>query len=161
MSVLVPALICGFCMQNSDIWTSSQVSIGSKPHLSVCAYKTAWSEPELLVYMGSSPNLWFCAFKTATLGSNLHVSMGPRHHLWFCAWKTACQASELLVSMGRSPHVWFWMQNSEFWTGIKSIWVPHVTCHFVHANQRDLHQNDKSIWVPFLICGSFHANQRL
>ena len=96
-----------FFMQNSHIWTSIQVSIGTRPHLSGCAYKTAWSAPELLVYIGSSPNLWLCAFKTATLGQKLHVSMGPRHHLWFSAWKTACLASELLVSMCRSPHVWF------------------------------------------------------
>ena len=33
----------------------------------------------------------------------------------------------------------------------KSLWVPDITCRFVYANRRDLHQNDKSISVPALI----------
>ena len=28
---------------------------------------------------------------------------------------------------------------------------PDITCRFVYAKQRDLHQSDKSIWVPALI----------
>ena len=31
---IVPALFCGFCMQNSDFWTSIQVSMGNRPYLS-------------------------------------------------------------------------------------------------------------------------------
>ena len=53
------------------------------------------------------PHLWICAFKTACLPQELLVSIGPRHHLWTCAKDTACLASELLVSMGASPHLWF------------------------------------------------------
>ena len=37
----------------------------------------------------------------------------------------------------------------------KSLWVPDITCRFVYAKQRDLHQNDKSIWVLALICVFF------
>ena len=29
----------------------------------------------------------------------------------------------------------------------KSLWVPDLTCRFVHAKRRDLHQNDKFTWV--------------
>ena len=35
----------------------------------------------------------------------------------------------------------------------QSLWVPDLTCRFVHAIQSDSHWNDKSIWVPALICG--------
>ena len=69
-------------MQNSDLCTSIQVSIGTRPHLSFCGYKPAWLAPELLVSMGSSPHLWFCACKRATLGLELQVSVGPRPHMW-------------------------------------------------------------------------------
>ena len=74
---------CGFRMQNSAFWTSVQVSMGTRPHLSFCACKSAWLAPELF------------------------VSMGPRHNLSFCACKTAWLAPELLVSMCPSPHLWF------------------------------------------------------
>ena len=40
--------------------------------------------------------------------------------------------------MGPSPYLWF-----------------------LHAKQRDLHQNDKSIWVPAIISGFVHEKQRL
>ena len=64
--------------------------------------------------MGSSPHQWFCACKTETLGPELQVSEGPRPYLWFF------HAKQLLLE-----------QNN------KSIWVPHMTFHFVHAKQRD------------------------
>ena len=38
---------------------------------------------------------------------------------------------------------------------------PRHHLRFVHAKQRDLHQNYKSILVPALICGFIHAKQRL
>ena len=46
----------------------------------------------------------------------------------------------------------FACKTATFGQEYKSLWVPDVTCRFVHAKQRDLHQNDKSIWVPALIC---------
>ena len=158
-SLLVPALFCGFCMQNSAFWTSIQVSLGTRPHLLFCAYKTAWLAPELLVSLGTSPYLWFCAFKPATLGPKLHDSMGLRPHLSFCASNTAWLASESLVSLDPSPYVWFLDAKQRLldWNK-KSEWVPGITHHFALANQRDLHQNEMSLWVPALICGSFMQN---
>ena len=35
----------------------------------------------------------------------------------------------------------------------KSLCVPDLTYHFVHAKQRDYHQNYDSLWVKTLICG--------
>ena len=55
-----------------------------------------------------------------------------------CSCKTARLAPELQVSMGSSPYLWF-----------------------LHAKQRDLHQNDKSIWVQAIICSFVHEKQRL
>ena len=103
LSLWVPALICGFCMQNSDFCTSIPVSMGSRPQLSLRAYKTAWLAPELLVSMGSSLHLWFFAFKTATLEEKLQVSMGPRPHMWFSACKTATLRPKSHVSMVPRP----------------------------------------------------------
>ena len=38
-SIGEPALFCGLCMQNSALWTSIQVPMCTRPHLSFCAYK--------------------------------------------------------------------------------------------------------------------------
>ena len=45
--------------------------------------QTACLASELQVSMGTRPYLWFCAFKTATLGPDIQVCMGPRPHLLF------------------------------------------------------------------------------
>ena len=61
--------------------------------------------------------------------------------------------------MGPSPHLWFLVSKQRlFVQNYKSLWVPDLTCHFVHVKQRDLHQYDKSLWVPSLICVFFMQN---
>ena len=62
--------------------------------------------------MGPSPHLLFCTFKKATLGPELHVSMGSSAQ--------CLDAKQRLLD-----------QNNKF------LCVPDITCHFVHALQRD------------------------
>ena len=108
--------------------------------------------------------------------------MAPRHHLSFCACETAWLSPELLVSLGYSPHVcFFFMQNSDFWTRIRSLYgsqtSPVILCMqsaclaseslvsmgprphlwFWHAKQRLLDLNYNSLWVPDLTCDFVHA----
>ena len=110
--------------------------------------------------MGPSPNLWFldaklrlldqnnksllipdisyCFVHSNYFGAELQVSVGPRPHLSLCACKTACLASELLVSMGSSPHLWIFDAKQRLLDqNYKSLWLPDLTCRFVHAKQRD------------------------
>ena len=47
------------CIQKSDFRTLVACLHGSKPHLCLCACKTACLASELLVSMGSSTHLWF------------------------------------------------------------------------------------------------------
>ena len=63
--------------------------------------------------------------------------MGPRHNLSFCALKRATLEPESHVSISPSPHLWF-----------------------MHAKQRLLEQNNKSLWVPDMTCLFVHVQQR-
>ena len=54
-------------MQNSAFWTSVQVSIGTRPHLSFCACTTACLASELLVSIGPSLHQWFLLAKQRLL----------------------------------------------------------------------------------------------
>ena len=108
--------------------------------------------------------------------------MAPRHHLSFCACETAWLSPELLVSLGYSPNLcFFFMQNSDFWTRITSLYgsqtSPVIFCMqsaclaseslvsmgprphlwFWHAKQRLLDLNYNSLWVPDLTCDFVHA----
>ena len=85
--------------------------------------------------MGSSPHLWFCACKTVTLGPDLQVCMGPRPHLWFLAHITACLAQEYQDTMGPRPHLRILIAKQHLMVqNYKSLWVPDLTCRFVHGN---------------------------
>ena len=88
--------------------------------------------------MGPSPPFVAFACKTAPLGPELQVSMGPRPHLWFLAFKTVAFGSELQVSMGPRPHLSFFQTKQRLLDkNYMSLWVPDLTCRFVHAKQRD------------------------
>ena len=64
--------------------------------------------------------------------------MGPRHDLSFCACTTVCLATELPFSMGPRPHLWTLIAKQRLLVqNYKSLWVPDLTCRFVHAKQRD------------------------
>ena len=156
-SQLVPALICGFWMHNSAFWTritslygslTSSVVLcmlksgpsinitrlyGSQHSSVVFGSKITTFGQELQVSKGPRPHLWFCAFKTPRFEPELQVSVFPRPHLSFCASKTVCLASELLDSMGPSPHLCFLDAKQRLLDqNNKSLWVPYITCHFVH-----------------------------
>ena len=87
-SLWVPALICGFFMQNCDFSVRITSLYGSQTS-PFFTFKTATLAPELQVSICPSPHLLVCAFTTATLWPELIVSMGPSPHLSFCACKTS------------------------------------------------------------------------
>ena len=63
--------------------------------------------------------------------------MGPRHNLLIWECKTARLVPALLVSMGPSTHLWFLHSKQQlFDQNYKSLWVPGLTCRFVHVKQR-------------------------
>ena len=153
-SIWVPALICGFCMQNSDFWIRITSLYGSQPSSVVFACKTATLASESLVSMGPRPHLWFFEFKTAPLAAELQVSMGPSPHLWFYAFTTATLWPELIVSMGPRPHLSFWACKTTWLTSeILVSMGPSLHLWILHAKQRLLDRNYKSLWVPAITCG--------
>ena len=117
------------CQNNKSLWVPDMTC-----HFLL--YNSVLSITITSVY-GSQPSSVVFACKTATFGPELQVSMCTRPHQPFCTCKTACVASELLVSMGPRPHLWF-----------------------LHAKQRLLDQNNKSLWVPDMSCRFVHVHQR-
>ena len=86
--------------------------------------------------------------------------MGSRHDLLFCTCTTACLASEQPVTMGPRLHLWILISKQRLLVQIyQSLWVPDLTCRFVHAKHREWHQNYKSLCVPDLTCRCVHAKQ--
>ena len=102
-----------------------------------------WSQPSSVIF----------ACKTETLGTALQVCVGPRPHLWICAFTTAYLLPDILVSMGPRPHLWIFANNTACLVPkLQALWVPELTCGFVHAKQRAEHQNYKSQREPAHMC---------
>ena len=148
-------------MENSNFSTWITSLYVSQPSSVVFECKTAHFGPEFQVSMGSSPHLRFlqtkqrvlvqnykslwvpdltCPFvqsKRPDLHQNIKSILVPAHFSGFCL-QTAWLASESVVSMGPSPHVQFLDAKQRLLDpNNKSLWVPDITCRFVHAVQRD------------------------
>ena len=67
---------------------------------------------------GFQPSPVVLCMQNSALGLELQVSVGPRPHQWFLPPK------QRLLD-----------QNN------KSLWVPDMTCRYVHVQQRAYHQN--------------------
>ena len=105
---------CCFCMQNFDFWTRITSLYGSQTWpVILCTYNSVLNIRNTSLY-GSQPSSVVFAFKTSWLASEVLVSMGPHPHDWFLDAKQR--------HLGRNS---------------KSLWVPNITCRFVHAKQRD------------------------
>ena len=63
-------------------------------------------------------------------------------------------STELLVSMGPRPHLWFLNAKQLLLVpNYKSLWVPDITCPFVHEKQRDKHNSlYGSQTTPVILC---------
>ena len=159
-SLWVPALICSFCMPNSEFWTRiTSLYVSQTLPVLLCMQNSLICTRISSLY-GFQHSSVVMSTKNSVLNTIDYI--GSYSHLSFRACKSVWLAPELLDSMGPSPHVWFLDAKQQLMDrNNKTLWVPDITCRFVLAKQRDLHQNVKFIWVPALICVFFHAKQRL
>ena len=149
-----------FAFKPAPFGAELQLSISPRPHLSSCACKNSMICTRMTSLYGFQPlSVFFSSFKTVTLGPVLQVSMGPSPHVWFCACKSATLAHELPVSIGTNHHVWFLDAKQQIldWGSVGQR--PHLL--FLLAKLRLLDQNNKSVWVPDLTCRFVHAKQRV
>ena len=90
----VPALICGFCMQNSDFWTRIANLYGSQISPAVLCLQCSVSSIRITSLHGSQPSCVVFGCNRATFGQEKQVSMSPRHNLSLCACKISWLAPE-------------------------------------------------------------------
>ena len=113
-SLSVKDITCGFFMQNNAFWTRVTSLYGSQTWtVALCMYNSAINIRNTSLY-GSQPSSVVFACKTAWLVSESLVSLGPSPHVWFL------DAKQRLLD-----------PNNKF------LWIPDITCRFVHAIQRD------------------------
>ena len=148
-------------MQNSVISIRITSLYESHPSSVVFTFKTAHYGPELLVSMGPRPYLSFCACKTATLGPDLQVCMGPRPHLRFWALITGCLAQEQKDYNGSRPQLWFCTcKTATLGLELQVSVGPRPQLWILHAKQRLLDQNNKSLCLPHMTCHFVHVQER-
>ena len=104
---------CGFCMQNSDFWTTITSLYGTPTWpVVLCMYISVLSIRNTSLYWFQSSSVVFAS-------------------------KTTWLAPELIVSMCPSPRVWFLdAKQRHLDRNNKFLCVPDKTCRFVHVQLR-------------------------
>ena len=111
-SLWVQALICGFCMQNSDFRTRLTSLYGSLTSSVVMSTHNSVLSPRIKRLYGFQPS-------RVVLGMQISD---------FSTWITSLcwfQPSSVVVCL----------QNNDLRTKIAHLWVPDLTCDFLHAKQ--------------------------
>ena len=154
---MVPALTCGFCMQNSEFWTRITTLYGSQTSPVVLCMENSVISIRITSLHGSQPSRVVFGCKTATYRPEKQISMGSRHDLLLCECKTAWFASDLLVSMCPNPHLCFFlMQYSAFWTRISSLYGSQTSSVVLSTHNCELNTTIKRLyWLqpsPVALC---------
>ena len=139
-----------FSFKTATLRPDLQVCMGPILRLWFWAHITACLAQEYKVYIGCSPHLWFCACKTAWLAPEELVSMGSSS---FCMQKSDFWGRITTLYGSQTTPVVFCMQYSVISTRITCLYLSQC---FLHAKQLLFDQNYKSLWVPALTCCFVH-----
>ena len=151
--------MCGFWFQNSVFWTGITRLCGSKTTPVVFVCKTLTSGPSL--YGSLTWPVILCMYNSV-LNSRITSLYGSQPSSVVFAFKTAWLASELLVSMGPRPHDLFLDAKQPLLdSNNKSLWVPNMTCRFVHAKWAWLAPEIPVSMGPSHHLWFLHSKQRL
>ena len=134
----VPALICGFCILNSNFSIRITSLYGCQPLFVAFACKTDtfWTRINSLYWSQTSPVV--LCMQNSVISTRINCLQGSRPSSVVYAFKIGTIAAELQVSLGPSPHQWF-----------------------LHAKQRLLDQNYNTPRVPDLTYDFQYSKQRL
>ena len=131
------ALSLVFACKTTPFGAELQVCMGPWPHLSFCACKTAWLASELLVSRGPSPRLWFLDSKHRLLTRITSLHGYQPSPVVLCMQISDFRTWISSVYWSQPSFVVFACKTATFGPTYKSLLVPDITCHFVHAKQRD------------------------
>ena len=173
-----------FGCKRATLGQELHVSVGPRPYLSFCAYKTAWLAAESLVSMGPSRHLWFLHAKQRLLGQN-YKSLWVLDLTWCFVHAKQRLWTRITSLYGfKLSSVFLCIENSDFTPKIACLYgsqtspvilfvqnrvpsiritSPYGSCPhlwFLHAKQRILDPNNKSLSVPDITCRFVIAIQR-
>ena len=149
-----------FACKTATFGAELQVSLGSSPHLWFCAMITATLETKLHVSMGPRLHLWFCACKTECLASELLVPMGPALICGFNMQNSDSWTRITCLHGSQTSAVVLWVESSVISIRFSCLYGSQPSSVFFACKQWLLDQNYKSLFVPDLTCRFVHAKRR-
>ena len=184
-SLWVPALTCGFLIQNSDFWSRITSLYGSQTWLFVLYMYDSVISTRITRLYGFQPSSVVLCLQNSDLMTTIVCVYGSQTSpVIFCmpksvpsikitslygshpssvvfACKTTTFGPEKQVSMCPRYHLQFCASNAVWLAPELHISIgPSPSLWFLHSKQRLLEQNYKSVWDPDLTCRFVHANLR-
>ena len=125
-----------FCMQISMISIKITSLYGFQPLCVVFACKTATFGHELLDSIGPSPHLCFLQAKQRLLNEHTSLYGFQTSTVASCIQNSVISTRNTSFYGFQPSSVVLCLQNSDLRTKIACLWVPDLTCDFLHAKQR-------------------------
>ena len=152
-------------MQTAWLAPEFLVSMDSSPHLWFCAFKTATFRPNFLCLWGpdlpcdllhansvrsiritslyvSQPSSVVCSLQNIGFWTQITNLCGSQTSPVALCTQNIVSGTRITSLCGSQPSsVAFAYKTASFGQAYKSLWVPVLTCHFVHTKQCDMHLN--------------------
>ena len=133
----ITAHICVFCIHNSAFWTRISSLYGSQTSSVVLSKHNCLLNTRIKMLYVFQPSPVVLCMQNSDFSTWIASLYGSQPSSVVFACKTAHFGPEFQVSMDPSPHLRFLHANQRVLAqNYKSLWVPDITCHFVHVIQR-------------------------
>ena len=136
-SLWVPALICGFCIQNSDFPIRIGSLYGSQTSPVISCMQNSVISTRITSLHGSQTSPVVLCMQNNVISIRITSLYRSQPSFVVFAFKTATLQPELQVSMGPRPYLWFLLAKQRLYDqNYKSLWAPDLTYGFLHWKQR-------------------------
>ena len=153
-SLYVPALICGFCMQNSDFRTRITSLYRSQTSPMVFYIQNGDFSSRIASLYGSQPSSVVLCIHNSDIMTRINSLYGSQTSPVNLSMQNNVINIRITRVYGSQPSsVDFVCKTASFGPELQASMGPSPHLWFMHAKQRLLDQNYKSLWVPALICG--------
>ena len=134
----VPAVICGFCMQNSDFCTRMTSLYEFQPSPVALCMQNSVSWTRITSLYGFQPTSVVWCIENGDFRTKVVCVHGSWTSLVILCMQNGVPRFRITSHYGSCPHPWYSHAKEQLLDpNNKPLSVPDMTCRFMHAKKRD------------------------
>ena len=134
--------MCGYCMQNSDFCTRMTSLCEFQPSPVALCMQNSVSSTRITSLYGFQPTSVVLCIENSDFRTKVACLQGSPTSLVILCMQNGVPRFRFTSPYWSFPHLWFLDSKQQLLDpNNKPLWVPDMTCPFMHAKKRDSHQN--------------------